>query len=151
MSDRRHRNDPVLNKRRNPAGDRRRAPRYETNGVPASVGWYDGTDYRTTPARLIDISLGGLSAWTQALPTVGASAWFRLGEEDTSPWVEAVVVEAAAVKVSRLFWARSRPRVRLRFVASCPYDTFKTAIEGFAREADYTDPFFDGVDRRTWR
>jgi hypothetical protein len=148
MSDRRRRNDPALSKHCVQGGDRRRATRYETNGTPAVLGWYDGAEYRNSPAVLIDISLGGLSAWVEVLPPAGGTVWFQLGGEGSSPWVEAIVVEAIRIKVVRLFRSRTRFQVRLRFAESCPYNIFKAAIEGFTRDAEYRDPTFEG---RNWR
>jgi hypothetical protein len=48
-----------------------------------------------------------------------------------------------------LFW--SRRQVRMRFLELCPYDVFKTAIEGFTHELHYSDEQFEGVNRHYWR
>ena len=147
MSDRRRKNAPVLSDRRLPKGDRRAAPRYPTRGTAAVIGWPEGEEYRTVAATLIDISMGGFSAWVEAFPPRGGPVWLRLDGENPSPWVKAYVIET--ITSGHLFWARRR--VRLRFLESCPYDFFKAAIEGFTREIPYSDEVIEGFDGRYWR
>jgi len=146
MSDRRRRNAPVLGDRRAVSDDRRNAPRYSSKGA-AVIGWSEGEEYRTVTATLIDISLGGFSAWVEAFPPRGGPVWLRLDGEDSSSWVRAGVI--STIKSGCFFWTRRR--VRFRFLEACPYDFFKAAIEGFTRENRYSDPMFDGVNNRYWR
>jgi hypothetical protein len=147
MSDRRSRNAPFFSERRVPRDDRRSAPRYATNGTIAVIGWAEGDQHRTTAATLIDISMGGLSALVETFPPRGAPVWFRLEGENPSDWLKASVV--ATNTTGRLCWTRRH--VRLRFLESCPYDLFKRAIDGFARERDYSDQAYQGFDGRSWR
>jgi hypothetical protein len=122
-------------------------PRYTTQGTRAVIGWADGDQHRTTPATLIDISMGGLSAWVETFPPRGAPVWFRLEGENPTAWLKASVV--ATSTSGRLCWTRRH--VRLRFLESCPYELFKQAIDGFTRERDYSDQAYEGFDGRSWR
>jgi hypothetical protein len=147
MSDRRTRNDPILDERRVPSGDRRAAPRYASKGTAAVIGWPEGDEHRTIDATLIDISMGGFSAWVETFPPRGVPVWLRLDGENPSPWLKATVV--ATIKTGCFFWTRRR--VRLRFLEACPYEFFKGAIEGFTCEVHYRDQMFEGSNSRYWR
>jgi hypothetical protein len=127
--------------------DRRGAPRYATQGTAAVIGWAVGEEHRTIPATLIDISLGGSSAWVESFPPRGEAVWFRLDGENPSPWIKASVIEA--ITKGYLFWTRKR--VRLRFLEACPYDVFKAAIEGFTREIQQDFHPIEGFHSRLWR
>jgi hypothetical protein len=147
MSDRCRKNVPVLSERRVPRDDRRGAPRYFSNGTPALIGWDEGNEKRTTVVSLIDISMGGLSAWVEVFPPHGRTVWFRLDGECPTPWLKASVVSSTTSGC--LFWTRRR--VRLRFLEACTYDLFKRAIDGFTREQQFQDKPFEGFDSRYWR
>jgi hypothetical protein len=147
MSDRRHRDAPVLSKRHAVAGERRNASRYETKGTAAFIGWSEQGEYRTVAATLIDISMGGFSAWIKTVPPPAEDVWLRLDGEDPPRWIKAHVV--AMYKTGCLSWARRR--VRLRFLEPCPYDFFKAAIEGFTREVTQTDNIIEKFHSRFWR
>jgi hypothetical protein len=147
MSDRRRKSTPTLGERRAPAGDRRAAPRYATGGTSALIGWAEGEAHRTTPARLIDISMGGFSAWVEEFPPRGVAVWFRLEGENPSPWIKASVVKT--IKSGYLFWTRRQ--ARFRFLEACPYELFKDAIEGFSQHIQYSDQVFEGFNGRYWR
>jgi hypothetical protein len=147
MSDRRTRNNPTLSERRPPTDDRRSAPRYLTQGTAAVIGWSEGEEHSTVPAILVDISMGGLSAWVEVFPPRGVPVWLRLDGENPSPWLKVNVV--ATITKGCLFWTRRQ--VRLRFLEACTYDFFKAAIEGFTHELQYGDQPFEGFDSRQWR
>src|SRR5437660_1546550 len=102
MSDRRGRDAPDSRDRRDLEGDRRTAPRYVTQGTAAIISWAVGQEYCTIPARLIDISLGGFSAWVETFPPRGEAVWLRLEGEAPSPWIKASVIEANTT--GYLFW-----------------------------------------------
>jgi hypothetical protein len=147
MSDRRTRNAPVLSERRVPVDDRRSAPRYVTQGTPAVIGWSEGEEHRTVPASLVDISMGGFSAWVEVFPPRGVPVWLRLDGDNATPWLKASVV--ATVTKGCLFWTRRQ--VRLRFLEACTYDFFKAAIDGFTLEHKNRVQTFEGFDGRYWR
>jgi hypothetical protein len=140
-------NAPNPSERRAPDGDRRVAPRYPTGGTPAVIGWSEGDEYRTVAARLIDLSVGGLSAYVEAFPPRGVPVWFRLDGEKPSQWLKAAVI--TTIKTGCLIWVRRR--VRLRFLEACTYDLFKGAIDGFTHEDDHRNQKFEGFDGRYWR
>jgi hypothetical protein len=146
MSDRRRKSTPTPSNRR-AASERRGAPRYVTGGTPALIGWAEGEAHRTTPARLIDISMGGFSAWVEEFPPRGVAVWFRLEGENPWPWIKATVVKT--ITSGYLFWTRRQ--ARFRFLEPCPYDLFKEAIEGFTKEVQYSDEIFEGFNSRHWR
>jgi hypothetical protein len=147
MSDRRFRNVSTLKEGRVPKCDRRGAPRYGTHGTAAVLSWAEEDQPRTTPATLIDVSMGGFSAWVETFPPRDVPVWFRLDDERPSPWLKASVV--ATIKSGCLFWTRRA--VRLRFLESCTYDLFKRAIEGFTREIELRGQPYEGFDSRYWR
>ena len=147
MPDRRTRNAPVLSERRVPADDRRSAPRYVTRGTIAVIGWSEGEEHRTVAANLVDISMGGFSAWIEAFPPRGVPVWLRLDGDHPSPWLKASMI--ATTTKGFLFWTRRQ--VRLRFLEACTYEFFKAAIEGFTHENHYRDETFEGIESRDWR
>jgi hypothetical protein len=147
MSDRRGKSTPTPDERHASPGDRRTAPRYVTGGTSALIGWAEGDAHRTTRARLIDISMGGFSAWIEEFPPCGVAVWFRLEGENPSPWIKASVVKT--IKSGYFFWTRLQ--ARFRFLEPCPYDLFKEAIEGFTKEVQYTEGIFEGFNGRHWR
>jgi hypothetical protein len=140
-------NAPILSPHTPSVGDRRTAPRYLTGGTTAVIGWSEGNEYRTIGAKLIDISVGGFSAYVETFPPRGVAAWLRLDGSNQSRWIKASVI--AASKTGLLFSIRRR--VRLRFLEACPYDLFKGAIRGFTHEVKHYDQTYEGFDSRYWR
>src|SRR3954471_9715373 len=147
MPDRRRKNAPVLGDHLSNKSERRSMARYTTRGTAAVIGWAIGQEYRTIPATLIDISLGGFSASVETFPPRKESVWLRLDGEDPSPWVKAIMIESRTTGC--LFWTRRR--VRLRFLEDCPYDFFKGAIVGFTLEFQPRDQPIEGFGSRYWR
>jgi hypothetical protein len=96
---------------------------------------------------MIDISIGGCSAWVESFPPRGLPIWLRLDGERPSPWLKTSVV--ARIKSGYLFWTRRR--VRLLFLESCTYDLFKRAIAGFTHQTHGDDAQFEGFNGRYWR
>jgi len=116
-------------------------------GTAAVIGWAEGEEHRTTPATLIDISLGGFAATVETFPPPGKTVWLRLDGDSPSSWVKAAVIETITTGFFR--WARRR--VRLRFLEGCPYDFFKAAIEGFSHQIAYPDDPDDVFHDKKWR
>jgi hypothetical protein len=146
MSDRRNKSTEALSTRHEFARDRRIAPRYAASGTAAVISWPDGSGYRSVSARMIDISLGGFSAWVETFPPRCTAVWLRLDNKDPSAWLKASVIET--ITSGYLFWTRRR--VRGRFLEACPYDLFKGAIEGFSHEISYVQPHFEETHSRCW-
>jgi hypothetical protein len=147
MSDRRNKSTEALSTRHEFARDRRIAPRYAASGTAAVISWPDGTGYRSISARMIDISLGGFSAWVETFPPRFTALWLRLDSDYPSAWLKVSVIET--VQSGYLVWTRRR--VRGRFLEACPYDLFKGAIEGFSHEIACAQPHFEGTHGRCCR
>jgi hypothetical protein len=110
--------------------DRRSTQRYRAFWPEASLGWDDGTGFRSVSASLRDISLGGAALLSREAPRAGTIALVRLDGARESEWIEATVVEARKTS-----WVPQTPRlVRLKFRAPCPYDFFTSAIRGLGQE-----------------
>src|SRR4051812_42571158 len=120
---------PLRVDRRTSREDRRAAPRYPSKGAHAFLEWEDGGEVRRIPARLGDISMGGLSASVDSFPPGGAAVRVRL-DDPRSPPVETLLIAT----ITKGLFAWTRRSVRLRFLEPCPYEFFKAAIEGFYRE-----------------
>ena len=87
-------------------------------------------------------------------PPHNGSFWLRLDGAETSSWLEAKMIAASAFKSSGVFWTRRRVRLHLRFSEPCPYDFFKAAIDGFAREIPRSlipSAMLKRYDGRYWR
>src|SRR5436309_15025775 len=106
---------PLRNDRRTPRDDRRAAPRYCTKGAHALLEWEEGGEVRRLPTRLVDISMGGLSASVDSFPPLGTAVriW---PEAPQSPPIDTLLV--ATITKGRFAWTRRT--VRLRFLDPCP-------------------------------
>jgi hypothetical protein len=82
-----------------------------------------------------------------AFPPTGEAVWIRLTGSESAPRMKASVVET--IKRGRFGWTRRI--VRLRFIESCPYELFKAAIEGFARDVQLPDFVAEDFSSRDWR
>jgi hypothetical protein len=103
--------------------DRRRACRYAATQVQAWLGWWEGQEFRSTSAQLIDVSLRGCLMNVGQLPPPGQSVWFCPPGTTPSDWIEARLVEAKGSVLG--------PRVvRLAFRSPFPYETFKHVVYG---------------------
>jgi hypothetical protein len=131
---------------RDPRDDRRAASRYATNRLPAFLGWYEDEAFRTTSAKLIDVSLLGIKVEVDDSPPREGMVWLCLSGQKPSQWIEVGVVESTSHR--GLF--RTRRQARLQFLESCPYDVFKGAIEDFSREVRHPAPTGKGPSSRDW-
>jgi len=127
--------------------ERRSASRYVANGPSAFLGWYEGDAYRSTPVRVIDISMAGILVEVELFPPRSGEVWLSLVGQKPSQWIEVSVVKRSRE------WLRLslRRRLRLKFLESCPYDFFKVAIDGFSSEP--FDPHTESAceQDRIWR
>jgi hypothetical protein len=106
------------------AHDRRRACRYPIADAPVFVGWWEGEEFRSSTALLIDLSMQGASVLSKEAPGVGP-VWLCPCHAAPTNWAEAraVAVErAGAATPFRKRWSR----VRLEFAAPCSYELFKS-------------------------
>ena len=104
--------------------DRRRICRYSAVETQAWLGWWEGQEFRSTNARLVDISLRGCMMTVDQLPPKEQSVWFCPPGTTPSEWIEAKLIESKRRSLG--------PRVvRIAFRASrSPYETFKHLVYG---------------------
>jgi hypothetical protein len=105
------------------ADDRRGSCRYAVVQSRAWLGWWEGEEFRSTNARLVDLSLRGCMMTVDQLPPGGQSVWFCPPGTTPSDWIEAKLVESKR----RLFGPRV---VRIAFRNPFPYETFKNLVYG---------------------
>ena len=147
MLDRRQIDRTVSQEQRSRASDRRIAPRYAAGGTTVVLSWNKDDEHHTVGATLQDISLGGGSALAEEAPPVGSLVWFRLLGDDRTPWIGVNIIA-----VTRTGLLRLGPRlVRWRFRDPCPYQVFKSAIDGFSFEAATPQQTVADYNYRDWR
>jgi hypothetical protein len=127
--------------------ERRAASRYAANRPPAFLGWYEGDAYRTTRVRVVDVSVLGMLVEVQAFPPPSGDVWLSLVGQKPSQWLEVGVVRTS--RQWRLLGLRRL--VRLKFLEACPYDLFKTAIDGFSRQSHVPDDDSEHLQGHRWR
>jgi hypothetical protein len=114
--------------------NRRQAQRYSpSDELNVCLGWNQGTEYRYSTARLVNLSVSGALLQPKELPPVGQPFWLRLDDPDTPEWIEAKIVE---VKDPML----GEKVLRLVFKQDCPYAFFKAAVNGFKPADGFMTP-----------
>ena len=103
-----------------PNGDSCRANRRRASSVPIEFAWCLGHQWRSTKAKLLDISRGGACVLVADPPPMTVKARFRFLMEQGSPWVEVEILEVE--RHSR------RHRVRVRFDGPCPNFVLRSAV-----------------------
>src|SRR4051794_28031876 len=103
--------------------DRRVICRYTVVEAQAWLGWWEGEEFHSTKAQLVDISLRGCKLTVENLPPRDHAVWFCPPGTTPSEWIEAKLVEAKR----RLFGPRV---VRIAFSRPFPYETFKHVVYG---------------------
>jgi hypothetical protein len=103
--------------------DRRSICRYTVVQRQAWLGWWEGQQFRSTNAQLVDISLRGCMMTVEQLPPKEQSVWFCPPGTTPSEWIEAKLIESKR----RLFGPRV---VRIAFRNPFPYETFKHVVYG---------------------
>jgi len=105
------------------AADRRSVCRYGVIETEAWLGWWEGQTFRSTSARVVDISLRGCMMTVDQLPPKDLPVWFCPPGTTPSEWIEASLIES-----KRRFLG---PRVvRVSFRNPFPYETFKNLVYG---------------------
>jgi hypothetical protein len=104
--------------------ERRRACRYPIAEAPVYLGWWEGAEFRTTTAKLVDLSVQGASVLAGESPGVGP-VWLCPCQSAPSSWAEgrAVAVEPETAPGA---FRRCASKVRVEFVGPCSYDLFKS-------------------------
>jgi hypothetical protein len=103
--------------------DRRSVCRYSSLETRAWLGWWEGEEFRSTDASLVDISLRGCMMTVDRLPAQGETVWFCPPGTTPAEWIEAKLVESRR----RLLGPRV---VRIEFRNPFPYETFKHLVYG---------------------
>jgi hypothetical protein len=103
--------------------DRRKVCRYAALATRAWLGWWEDTEFRSTDAQLIDISLRGCMMTVDRLPPPDQTVWFCPPRTTPSEWIEAKLIESKR----RLLGPRV---VRIEFLSPFPYETFKHLVYG---------------------
>ena len=105
------------------ASDRRNSQRFVPIEDQAWLGWWEGEEYRKTPATIIDLSQGGSKLVVRDSPPRRSAAFVCLAGPNRTDWIQGGVLE-----VRRLSSGESE--VRIAFVELCPYSFFEVAILG---------------------
>lgn len=124
--------------------NRRLSTRYSSNAA-ILFGWWDGDEFRSAEAALLDISQGGASIavrGAEAPPT--GPAHLRLSESGREDWAD---VEVLAVR--RL--SASASVAHLQFRGGCSYAIFRDVLNG--TDLNGEGPHYDSAefDTRYWR
>jgi hypothetical protein len=103
--------------------DRRGVCRYSAVQTQAWLGWWDGPEFRSTVAQVVNISLRGCMMTVEQLPPPDQPVWFCPPGTTPSEWIESKLIEAKR----RLLGPRE---VRIVFRIPFPYETFKNVVYG---------------------
>lgn len=112
-----------------PTGEACRSNPRRRSSARIELAWPDGTDLRTIPARLRDISRGGACLVARSMPPLTRSARLRFVEGEGSPWIE---VEILGVEQD----TPTRYRIRVMFAEPCPSFLLRLAVLGIVEPED---------------
>jgi hypothetical protein len=120
-----------------PRNERRYAHRYEPARDAIRLGWWQGQQFRSIPARLRNLSLSGAIVQLDggAVAPAGVKAWLCLADESPTHWVQAEIVEVCQE-------IGETPCVlRLKFLDAFPYESFKRSVwdDGLAERKQWPD------------
>ena len=104
--------------------ERRSVCRYSVVQDNAWVGWWEGEEFRSTAAKIIDISLRGALLTVECFPPKDKAIFFcPPGAAANEEWLEVKIVGAK----KRLFGPRE---IRVAFRKVFPYEVFKAVVYG---------------------
>ena len=101
--------------------ERRTHPRLPAAANTAHLEWWQGGAYRSSVARLVDISEGGAMLIAEQRPHVSQGLWLRLRGPVETPWIGGQVVRVAGENT-----------VAVAFDRPCPRDFFESAVLGIS-------------------
>ncbi len=106
-------------------GDRRVSCRHRVVVDDASLGWWQDSSFFSTPCRIVDMSLSGCSVRLRRAPGLlkGQSVWLLPRGLSPGDWSEGVIVS-----IRKPFLRECQ--VRIRLLASLPYESFKALVHG---------------------
>jgi hypothetical protein len=105
------------------ATDARNSSRYHAVRSAVFLGWWEEPEFRSTPARLLDLSHGGAQVLVGLEPPDGATLWLCLAGTPPGEWVEVKAVDREVLR-------KGERRLHLKFPESCPYELFEAAVLG---------------------
>ncbi|QDV37923.1 hypothetical protein [Tautonia plasticadhaerens] len=103
--------------------ERRGARRFSAVEDRIWLGWWDGEQFQTLGARLLDVSRTGAAVACPDGPGVGDDAWFCVVGPSLSGGARARVVGREPTEDDP-----SMIRLRLNFQARCPDDVYEIAL-----------------------
>lgn len=126
-------------------GDRRTSFRYPAVVNRGWLGWREGREFRTVPARLSDVSSGGCLVAAPAVPPKDQTILIRLHGPILPIWYEAQVVEIREELGGISIF-------RLSFPGGCPYELFMAIAFGHVSvEAGRRQPELPGyTQEKRW-
>jgi hypothetical protein len=113
--------------------DRRSVCRYAVAQSQAWLGWWEGQEFRSTAAQVVDISMRGCMMTVDQLPPPDQPVWFCPPGSTPVEWVEAKLVESKR----RLLGPRV-VRVAFRYLFS--YENFKNVVYGPEAIREFSPP-----------
>lgn len=132
---------------RGETADRRRVCRYAVVKEKSWVGWWEGTKFESTAARILDISLRGALLNVDRFPPLGVSVWLCPPDVDAQDeWLEMKVLE-----VRKKIFGKRQARVTFRNIF--PYETFKKLVYGPEAFKSPAQPAWlsdDAADKDWW-
>jgi hypothetical protein len=103
-----------------PSQERRSTPRYLPVVEKARVGWWEGGQFRSEPARLHNIGHGGAALRFDEDVLCTTSVWMCVVGNSPTEWVPANL--ASSFDATAEGDAR---QLRIQFTDGCPYEVFK--------------------------
>lgn len=127
--------------------ERREVCRYDVVQGEAMIGWWEGPAFRSTPAKIVDLSSHGAMLVIETFPPGDRTFWFRLpGVPAQDDWFEVKLIS----RKKKLFGPRE---FRINFLKVLPYEVFKAVVYGPDALRPYDPPAWlpeDAADRDWW-
>lgn len=130
--------------------ERRVAARHPTVDNTIVLAWHNEDSRGCLEGRLVNISQSGALLLVEGVPPTQRDAWVRLVKPSATDWVESHVVSTTRRLLTRLTRKRTC-LVRLRFLATCPYDLFKLATHGPMLDEACRESGTSEYESRIWR
>jgi hypothetical protein len=112
--------------------ERRIVPRSVALEFRSWIGWWSDSEFVVAPARLLDISQGGVAVEAGAAPSIHQEVWFCL-----DPVVPASAVGGEVVRLDR--GKRYPHLIRVAFWSPCPAELHRWALDGVRPAAAHAD------------
>jgi PilZ domain len=103
--------------------ERRQSSRYPLEVDNVHVGWWDGPEFRSEPAKTEDLSAGGVRLRLSGLVVPSEKVWVRFAVAPASEWLPGRVVDTVRE-------GDSHGCIRVELSNGCPYDVLKALTWG---------------------